>query len=233
MNWNAFKTQVKENFRPQNIIPRVLAGPLAGVPEVAKGVAKVINHFAPGPPTPRPYAQGFGQKKSNYNFPMPKQNVVPPPPPVVTENAYNPMYQKFIANVGRDNPQQSVPPPTDLQKGIMAASKKYKIPPELLYSIAHQETGFQNIAEHGGGNGRGYFQIDLGYHPDVTEQQAMDPMFASDYAGGMIDQRLNRYSKTPTPVSNAIRAYNGGITNPRTLKYLQGVQGKLKQFQWE
>jgi hypothetical protein len=49
-----------------------------------------------------------------------------------------------------------------------------------------RETGARNIPEQGGGMGRGYFQIDLGAHPKVTEAQAYDPSFARQFRGSPV-----------------------------------------------
>lgn len=150
----------------------------------------------------------------------------------------SPIYQgpmgNFMKNVGKiAGPKQNLEMPSDLRDAITKVSQQKGIPKELLAAISHQETGFQNIAEHGGGKGRGYFQIDLGQHPGVTEAQAKDPYFAANFAADLLLNRLNKYSKTDTPVMNAIRAYNGGLNNPKTATYAQSVLHKMENFNFQ
>jgi soluble lytic murein transglycosylase-like protein len=53
----------------------------------------------------------------------------------------------------------------------------------MLAAIGVRESGFRNIAELGGGAGRGVFQIDLEKNKGkVTEEQAFDLEFAANWA---------------------------------------------------
>jgi hypothetical protein len=53
----------------------------------------------------------------------------------------------------------------------------------MLAAIGVRESGFRNIAELGGGPGRGVFQIDLEKNKgEVTEEQAFDLEFAANWA---------------------------------------------------
>jgi len=53
----------------------------------------------------------------------------------------------------------------------------------MLAAIGVRESGFRNIAELGGGAGRGVFQIDLEKNKgEVTEEQAFDLEFAANWA---------------------------------------------------
>jgi hypothetical protein len=59
----------------------------------------------------------------------------------------------------------------------------------MLAAIGVRESGFRNIAELGGGAGRGVFQIDLEKNKgEVTEEQAFDLEFAADWAAKTLAQ---------------------------------------------
>src|SRR5260370_42125030 len=51
---------------------------------------------------------------------------------------------------------------------LMTAAQAHGIDYALLGAIALRETGFQNVPQSGGGDGRGIFQIDIGKNPNVT-----------------------------------------------------------------
>lgn len=70
-----------------------------------------------------------------------------------------------------------------------------------LGGTAATESGFNTNAIQGGGKGRGLFQIDLGQHPDISEGQALDPFFATDWALKAIRARGSQKS-----AEDAIRA---------------------------
>jgi soluble lytic murein transglycosylase-like protein len=59
----------------------------------------------------------------------------------------------------------------------------------MLAAIGVRESGFRNIAELGGGPGRGVFQIDLEKNKGkVTEEQAFDLEFAANWAAKTLAQ---------------------------------------------
>ena len=150
------------------------------------------------------------------------------------QTTIDPALQNFMNNISKESGEKTnLEMPNDLRDAINKVSETKGVPKEVLAAIAHKETGFQNIAEHGGGLGRGYFQIDLGQHPNVTEQQALDPNFATNYAADLIKAKLKRFSKTDTPVYNTIRSYNGGLSNPKTAQYANDVLNKLKTYNFE
>jgi hypothetical protein len=50
-----------------------------------------------------------------------------------------------------------------------------------IVGIAATESGGDTASVQAGGQGRGLIQIDLGQHPDVTEAQALDPVWSLDW----------------------------------------------------
>lgn len=87
-----------------------------------------------------------------------------------------------------------------------------------LQGIANKETRFKCDEIGDQGNSYGCYQIHRGYHPEITVEQARDPKFATAWTLN----RLIAYNY-PEYRSTAIRRHNGSPTNPKTLKYLQGV----------
>jgi RHS repeat-associated protein len=75
---------------------------------------------------------------------------------------------------------------------ISAAALANGIDPALLAAIGIRETGYQNIAQQGGGDGKGVYQIDTGKNPSVTSAQAYDIQYASNYAANMLSSNFDR-----------------------------------------
>jgi hypothetical protein len=69
---------------------------------------------------------------------------------------------------------------------IAAAAEANGINPALLAAIGVRETGFQNVAQSGGGMGAGVFQIDLGQNPGVSSAQAFNVSFAANFAAARL-----------------------------------------------
>jgi hypothetical protein len=90
---------------------------------------------------------------------------------------------------------------------------------EFLAAIGIEETGFQNIAQQGGGKGAGVFQIDLGANPSVNSSQAYNVQWAADFAANMLYNNLStlagKFSNLdPTQLLQATAAsYNFGTGN--------------------
>jgi RHS repeat-associated protein len=107
----------------------------------------------------------------------------------------------------------------DIWDTIQAASDANNIDPAFLAAIGIRETGFQNIAQYGGGKGRGIWQIDLGRHPDVTPAQAFDPSWAANWAARLLDSNMDVLAAAhpnlnPTQLLQATAAsYNFGTGN--------------------
>ena len=110
---------------------------------------------------------------------------------------------------------------------IQSAAATNGIDPALLAAIGVRETGFRNIAQTGGGQGAGVFQIDLGQNPNVTSSQAYNIPFAANFAANMLATNETRLAAahpnlSPTQLLQATAAsYNlgvGGISgNPNTI----------------
>jgi RHS repeat-associated protein len=107
----------------------------------------------------------------------------------------------------------------DIWDILQAAADANNVDPALLAAITVRETGARNIPEQGGGQGRGYFQIDLGAHPKVTEAQAFDPTFAANYAAKLLDSNMDKIAAAhpnlnPAQLLQATAAsYNFGTGN--------------------
>lgn len=122
---------------------------------------------------------------------------------------------------------------------LIQASQKYGIPTEVLSSVAKAESGFNPQSKQSGGLGRGLFQLDLGQQP-VTEQQAFDPVFATNYAAQMLKNGYDRngswynsareYNGGPNYTSNAI-GWAGKTVNQNTLDYADKVNGFLNDLE--
>jgi len=66
---------------------------------------------------------------------------------------------------------------------LVAAAERWGIDWRMLAAIGVRESGFRNIAELGGGPGRGVFQINIKANAgEVTEDQAFDLEFAANWA---------------------------------------------------
>ena len=100
---------------------------------------------------------------------------------------------------------------------ITAAANRAGIDPALLAAIGVRETNFRNIDQIGGGLGRGYFQIDLGAHPDVSATQARDITFAANYAADLLAHNMNElvrlYPRFDDRLQATAASYNFGLGN--------------------
>lgn len=110
-----------------------------------------------------------------------------------------PMDSMDRTHVSKGTPSWVVP---ILQK----VSRKYNIPTSILSAVAKQESGFIANRVQPDGLGRGMFQLDLGQHADVTEDEAFDPNFAADYAAKLLREGFDRTGTW----AGALRYYNGG-----------------------
>ena len=102
---------------------------------------------------------------------------------------------------------------------LQKVSEKYNIPTSILSAVAKQESGFDPTIRQPDGLGRGMFQLDLGQHADVTEDEAFDPNFAADYAAKLLREGYDRTGSW----EGALRYYNGG---PAYNSTRPGYQGK-------
>lgn len=112
---------------------------------------------------------------------------------------------------------------------IQSASMANGIAPGLLGAIGIRETNFSNVAEKDPGDGkphlgRGYFQIDLGGNKGVTEAQAFNLKFSSNFAAHLLSSNMS-YIAAHDPSFNQIQlfqataaTYNMGLFNRNTGK---------------
>ncbi len=110
---------------------------------------------------------------------------------------------------------------------LQSAAGAHEGDPSLLAAVGVRETDFENIAEYNGGNGRGYFQIDIGKNPGVSESEAFSIGFASNFAATMLTTNLyilqaKHPNLNPGQLLQATAAsYNAGVGNtsgnPKTI----------------
>jgi len=87
-----------------------------------------------------------------------------------------------------------------------------------LMGMAWTESRFDCNANGDGGASHGCFQIHLGYHKHITQEQARDTDFAVKWT---LDRMINY--KYPEYRSNAVMRHNGTPGIPATLAYLNSV----------
>jgi membrane-bound lytic murein transglycosylase MltF len=91
----------------------------------------------------------------------------------------------------------------------------------MLAAIGVRESGFRNIAELGGGPGRGVFQIDIKANAgEVTEEQAFDLEFAANWAAKSLARNAETLAASyglggERLWAFVIASYNAGIGNVR------------------
>lgn len=229
-----YLNRVNRELGGMGILPGLLARKIAA-PEVEaleqEGVLQrqEIVRKAEARRRRKPVVLGAVTRPSPEQPTTPPTPVPPPPPPPMP--SYDQRYVNFINNVNQGRQKKQAFVPQDLKDAISKVSIAKNVPPEILYALANKESNFRNIKENSGIGaqaGRGYFQIDRTYHPQVTDEQAYDPNFAASYAADLLNSRLNRY-KT---VTNAIRAYNGSVTNPTTRKYYEDYINFLGNYSY-
>jgi len=76
------------------------------------------------------------------------------------------------------------------QGSINSAANANGIDPGLLGAVGVRESGMQNIAQYGGGQGAGVFQIDLGANPGVQSAQAYNVNFAANFSARMLSSNM-------------------------------------------
>ena len=89
---------------------------------------------------------------------------------------------------------------------------------EILYGMAMQESRLGRDLYGDRGKAVGWFHIHRGYNPEVSVEQALDYEWSARWAANYLIRNgyfLNRF--------NAVRRYNGHISNPRTYKHTRKV----------
>ena len=100
---------------------------------------------------------------------------------------------------------------------ISQAATANGVDPALLAAIGVRESGFQNVAQVGGGGGMGIFQ--LTNQRGVSPAQAYNLSFSANYAAGMLSSNMNSLSTafpslTASQLQQATAAsYNFGLSN--------------------
>ena len=70
----------------------------------------------------------------------------------------------------------------DIKLIIIEAAFRYEIDAQEFLAVAKCESSFREKAVGDGGNSMGIFQIHLPSHPNVTEAEAFDPHFSSEWS---------------------------------------------------
>jgi RHS repeat-associated protein len=73
---------------------------------------------------------------------------------------------------------------------IEAAAGGYNIDPAMIAAIGVRESGFRDIAQIGGGQGAGVFQIDLGENSSISASRAYNVAFSAEFAGAMLSRNM-------------------------------------------
>jgi hypothetical protein len=94
-----------------------------------------------------------------------------------------------------------------------------------LMAIAYTESGFNCKVNGDLGASHGCYQIHLGYHPEITQAEARDPQFATNWTLN----RLVHYGY-PEYRAYAIMKHNGTPNTPKTKAYLKSVSYYLKNL---
>lgn len=80
-------------------------------------------------------------------------------------------------------------------KAIEKAAKKYDVDEKVMLALAKCESqmGKMMVGDHG--QSYGLFQIHLGYHPEITKEQAMDFEWSAEWTAKQIKAgRINLWS---------------------------------------
>jgi hypothetical protein len=118
-------------------------------------------------------------------------------------------------------------------KRILAVAKTYCAARKFgeycikdLIALAYAESRFNCQKIGDGGMSFGCYQIHLGYHPNISKEQARDLNFA-------INWTLNRMVSKGYPKyrSVSLMAHNGTPNSPKTLSYLSLINAYREKYQ--
>lgn len=145
--------------------------------------------------------------RDNQDLTPPTESLVTPQKQSSLLDQFNPVKTAYAKEDVTPNTPPSVAPV------IIDAAKKNGVPPKILAAIAeHESKGTfdpnlnQDPLPNSPALGKGMFQIDLGQHPDITEEQAKNIKFAADYAAKLLKDAYNQFGNW----DDAIKAYNAG-----------------------
>ncbi len=71
--------------------------------------------------------------------------------------------------------------PVTIQQAIVASADQYGVSASMMTAILKCESGMRPDAVGDHGTSFGIAQIHLSAHPDVTKEQALDPLFSIDF----------------------------------------------------
>lgn len=153
-------------------------------------------------------------------IPKASPNMSSPTSPSVPDNSHGERTGEVPMNSGGRTPVVQGTP-SWVVPILQKVSTKYNVPTSLLSAVAKHESGstFDPTIRQPDGLGRGIFQLDIGQHPDVTEDEAFDPHFAADYAAKLLREGFDRTGSW----EGALRYYNGG---PAYNSNRPGYQGR-------
>lgn len=130
----------------------------------------------------------------------------------------------------------TAPVPENLQGLIYHAAQQAGVDPNIFASILFSEHGFQLTPGYNynpdGSYDRGIAQINTKSHPEVTDEQALNPNFAVPYAANMLGRYIQQVKQRGGDLNQGIAAYNVGVggafanngsLGPRGQRYLDAV----------
>ncbi|MGV8119638.1 MAG: lytic transglycosylase domain-containing protein [Candidatus Xenobiia bacterium LiM19] len=107
------------------------------------------------------------------------------------------------------------------------AAQKYGIPPDVLKSIAWQESGWKPGVTGDGGDSHGMMQINSPAHPDYDAKRGQqDIAYNIDYGAKLLKSLYDKYGSWP----KAVERYNG--SGPMAQKYASSVMGHVQNKPW-
>lgn len=107
------------------------------------------------------------------------------------------------------------------------AANKYGIPPDILKSIAWQESGWNPKARGDGGASYGMMQIYTEAHPDYNAAEGeRNIAYNIDYGAKFLRSLYDKYGDWAV----AVERYNG--SGPMAKRYAQSVIGHVKNKPW-
>lgn len=115
--------------------------------------------------------------------------------PSLMQTAYAAEMQPTLTNV-----------PEEYTNMIVETANKYGIKPEIVAGLLSKESNFDATADNG--EDRGIAQINRNAHPEISDEQALDPAFAIDFVG----KEISRLKEATGSEFDALRAYNGGLS---------------------
>jgi hypothetical protein len=160
-------------------------------------------------PTPQP-------KRGLFDFlrkpsPTPTASPTPSFTPTPTPNP-NPVYEPTVP--------QNIPKTyytnrsASMEPALYDAINKVNATPEekrMLFALATQESGRGYQLSGDSGKSRGAYHINKDYRKNVSDEQAMDPTWSTNY----VLEEMRRNMKKGSPLSGSLKSWNSKSVNPR------------------